>query len=166
VVGEDRDAERGRQPQALAFILEAHLRDRAGNAVGQHAQHLVGDVRDQDREFVSAQAREYLIAAHLPADLAGHPDQHRVAGAVAEGIVDVLEIVQVEEQQGDARIVALGVRDHARKLLVEPVAVIEAGQRIALGQVDQLVRGLALARDVLEQPQPPDRPAVDVLHRV
>ncbi len=58
------------------------------------------------------------------------------------------------------------VRDHACEFLVEAVAVVEAGQRIALGKIDQLVGGLALPRYVLEQPQVADRAAVDVLHRV
>jgi hypothetical protein len=72
---------------------------------------------------------------------------------VAEGIVDVLEIVQVEEEERQPRGVPLRVGDHARELLVEAVAVVKPGQRIALREIDQLVGGLALARHVLEQPQ-------------
>ena len=166
VIGVDRDAEARREPQAFAFELEAHRRDRARDALGEHAQHVVGDVRDEDRELVAAQTAEELVAPHLARHLARDPDQHRVARAMAERVVDVLEIVEVEEEQREARAVALRVRDHARELFVEAVAVVEAGQRVALGEIDELLGGLPLVRDVLEQPQVADRAAVHVLHGV
>ena len=64
---------------------------------------LVRNLRHQDCEFVAAETAENLVAPHLARDLARDPDQHRVARAVAEGVVDVLEIVEIEEQQRHAR---------------------------------------------------------------
>jgi hypothetical protein len=81
---------------------------------------------------------------------------------VAEGVVDVLEVVEIEEEQREPRALALRLRDHAREFLVEAMAVVETGERIALGEVDQLLGGLALARDVLEEPQVADGPVVRV----
>ena len=58
---------------------------------------------DQDHELVAAEARQHRVVAaqalHRLADAIGELQQHFVAGIVAEGVVDALEIVDVGEQQ-------------------------------------------------------------------
>lgn len=46
------------------------------------------------------------------------------------------------------------------------MAVVEAGERVVFRQVDELLRGLALVGDVFVDPQPADRAAVGVGHRI
>ena len=53
----------------------------------------------RDGEFVAAEARHGVAVAHMalqaPADLL----EQQVAGLVAAGVVDFLEVVEVDEQQ-------------------------------------------------------------------
>ena len=63
-------------------------------------------------------------------------------------------------------LLALRLRDHARELFVEAVTVVKPGQRVALGEINELLGGLPLVGHVFEKPQEADRPAVDVLDGV
>ena len=76
------------------------------------------------------------------------PEQF-VAGGVAEGIVDFLEAVEVEQQQRRGRPRPAAPGQHIVDLAVEQGAVGEAGEGIVIGELFQLLlRGLALG-DVL-----------------
>ncbi|MNO85860.1 hypothetical protein D3C76_772420 [compost metagenome] len=55
-------------------------------------------VHDQD-ELISAQARHQVTVTGRFAQAGGDFQQHRIAGGMAEGVVDRLEAVQVEQQQ-------------------------------------------------------------------
>ena len=67
--------------------------------------------------------------AQRAGDALGHAAQHRVAGRVAVGVVDALEVVDVEQQHGGRP--ALGRRGAARlQLLGEVAAVGQARQRV------------------------------------
>ena len=61
------------------------------------AAWLLGDVLEQDRELVAAEARGHVGAARARVQPARELDQHLVAGGVAERVVDRLEVVEVEE---------------------------------------------------------------------
>jgi len=50
-------------------------------------------------EFVAAQARDGFAVARAGTQAARHLDQQLVAGLVALGVVEQLEVVEVEEQQ-------------------------------------------------------------------
>ena len=65
-------------------------------------RRVVGPVLEQDRELVTPEAADGVAAARAFAQPLGDPEQHLVAGLVAEGVVDVLEVVEVEHQDGDA----------------------------------------------------------------
>ena len=72
----------------------------------------------------------------------GHVAQQRVALGVAEGVVDFLEAVQVQEQHCQQRALAAqaggGLRDGAGQRVHELAAVGQAGQVIVRGLVAQL----------------------------
>ena len=93
---------------------------------GERAQHalgdgdrvlLVADVLAEDRELVAAEAGHGLVPAQRVAQAVGDGDDQLVAGRVAEAVVDDLEAVQVEEEDGD----------------VAAAAAIEALERLARG---------------------------------
>ena len=56
-------------------------------------------VLQQHAELVAAQARERVAAAHARLQHAGDLLQQLVAGRMAAGVVDHLELVEVEVQQ-------------------------------------------------------------------
>ena len=59
-----------------------------------------------------------------------HGRQRVVATGMAALVVDPLQVVEVEQQQGERVLAALGVRDQASQLLLEGAVVAEPGQGI------------------------------------
>ncbi|MNO94208.1 hypothetical protein D3C76_858240 [compost metagenome] len=129
-----RHTQAGADMQGLLFEV-----DRLVQAVDQapaKAVDLVAAVHavHYQHEFVATQACHQVAVAGRFAQACGHFQQHGVASGVAEGIVDRLEAVQVEQQQGQRRgFLALEQRviEEAREL----VAVGQARQRIVHRQV-------------------------------
>jgi hypothetical protein len=74
---------------------------RLEDAPGDPDRDLVaGGLLEQDGELVAAKAGDRVLAPDAGLEPAGHGDQQVVAGRVAELVVDRLEVVQVDEQQG------------------------------------------------------------------
>ena len=78
----------------------------------QRAQHALRRALGLDRrrrmleqhgELVAAQARGQIVLAQRRPQPLGDGHEQRVAGGVAERVVDALEVVQVEEQHGGRR---------------------------------------------------------------
>ena len=71
-------------------------------AGGDRRQRLVVDADAEHGELVAAEPRDQILLAHGAAQALGDLDQQPVAGLVAEAVVDDLEVVEVEEEHGDA----------------------------------------------------------------
>jgi len=71
----------------------------------------------QDNELVASQTRDRLILPDAGAKAIGGLLQERVADMMAEAVVDLLEIVDIEKQQTDAGDVASGPRQR----LIQPI---------------------------------------------
>ncbi len=109
-----------------------------------------GDALEQHRELIAAEARHGVGGARGLDDALRHRLQQAVAGVVAERVVDVLEVVQIEEHDRDRALAALRERQCVLHAVAEQVAVGEQRQRIVEGQLAQLLlERLALA-DVAE----------------
>ena len=89
----------------------------------------------------------------------GDLEQHRVAGGVAEAVVDRLEVVEVHEDDGQPRALAARARDRVADALDEQRAVGEVGD----GVVEGLVGELLLERLALADVAAVEHDAVDVL---
>ena len=63
------------------------------------------------------------------------PARDRVPGEVADAVVNRLEVVDVEDHEGELAIVAVGTRAFADEGLVEVAAVVEGGQRVEIGEL-------------------------------
>ena len=88
----------------------------------QPATELLGfggivDAHLHDRELVAADAGDRIDLAHAGAQRAPHLLEQEIAGRVAQGVVDVLEAVEVQQQQ--RRHVAAPA--HAGDRLIEPL---------------------------------------------
>ena len=62
---------------------------------------------DQDRELVAAEARHRVAVTHRRGEPRRHHGQQAVAGGVPEAVVDDLEAVEVEVQDGLAHVTPL-----------------------------------------------------------
>ena len=106
----------------------------------------VGDPLQQHRELVAAQAGRGVGRAQAALEPPGGRDQQLVAGGVAEAVVDVLEVVQVDEQDGQVALARAG--QGVLDPLGEQGAVGQAGQPVVEGLVDELGLQLLAVRDV------------------
>jgi hypothetical protein len=98
-------------------------------------------------------------ATSSPAQTLGDGGQELVAGLVAEAVVDELEVVEVDEEDGERLLPGLAVADCALELLLERDPVGEVGEGVVVGDVPQLalgvgelVRGLLALGDVDDDP--------------
>ena len=82
----------------LDLVDHVGLGDRADDPVGK-ALDLAAALRvgDDDGEFVAAHAPDMAVGADFVAQPLGDRLEHRIALGVAEGVVDRLEPVEVEE---------------------------------------------------------------------
>ena len=145
VVGEQRDADAGAHLQ-----LQAVGGDREVQGEAQAVQHL-GDAADgvdlgqHDGELVAAEPRDGVDVADGAPQVAADLLEDPVAMAVAEGVVDLLEAVQVDEEHRGGMAPALGGPDGLLEAILQEVAVRQAGegvvQRLALVD-DDLAAGL------------------------
>ena len=90
--------------------------------------------REQHDELVAAVARGDVVVLGVGDERVGDLAQHRVTGLVPVGVVDLLEVVDVEHEQADRRGQALRPRHLSLERLVEQPPVGEAGERVAGGQ--------------------------------
>ena len=82
----------------LGLVDHVGLLDRVDDAVGELLDLLAAlRVGDDDREFVAAHAADMAVGADFVDQPLGDRAKHRVALRVAEGVVDRLEAVEVEE---------------------------------------------------------------------
>ena len=92
------------------------------------------------------------------ADLA----QQRVAGVVAERVVDVLEVIEVEQQQPDLVAGAARAGERGVEPVVEQRPVGQAGEAVVVGEVPKALLDVAPLGDVLADPEQGDDLAVVV----
>ena len=84
--------------------------------------------RQQHQELVAADAADHVGLAHECAQALAQRLQQQVAGGVTMGVVDHLEMVEIDEQQGHRVAVAAGLRGGEREQFAQQGAVGQAGQ--------------------------------------
>ena len=131
----------------------------------------VGAVQ-QCRELVPTKTRDEITRAEPFLENVPDFTQDFVPGAMAEGIVDELEPVQVHEEQTERRVVALGPRDLGLELaleirvVAEPSEVVEVGHQLRLPELlslhnQRLHQEIGLVEEVVERGGPQvDLPAL------
>ena len=107
-------------------------------------------VLEQHAELVAAQAGQGVGLAQQRAQERGHLLEHLVAGEVAAGVVDHLELVEVEIEEGVLAAVLGGGVEAVLEALLELPAVDQAGERVVAREVDHLALHAAELGDVLE----------------
>ena len=126
VVREQRHADARLDVVVAAGEVHGHA-DRLDDALGDHRHGVrVGHVAQDHRELVACQPRHGVAFLHAGAQPLRHDHQQLVAGGVADAVVDLLEVVEVDVEQRASRLRLGAVGD----LLRQPVAEQQpVGQR-------------------------------------
>jgi hypothetical protein len=104
-------------------------------------------IEQHHAEFVAAQAGDRVHAAHAGLDAGSGFRQQTVAGRVAEGVVDDLETIEIDEQHRAGGTLALGLLHRLPEAVPEQVSVRQSRHRIELGEKGELfLRVFALDR--------------------
>jgi hypothetical protein len=85
---------------------------------------------EQDRELLTADAREQVAGSQLGLPGHGRALEQRVAGGMPERVVEGLEPVEVERHDGERLPGPMGSGDGGLQLGVPAAAVRDAGERI------------------------------------
>ncbi|CAM5310249.1 hypothetical protein STANM309S_02206 [Streptomyces tanashiensis] len=131
VVGEDGDAGAGLQDEGEP--VEVERRGELGDEVAGDPLGAGGGVGrgQQDGELVAAEPGGLGAAGQGEAEPFGDLQEQPVSGEVPEGVVDGAEAVQVDQDEGGAGSLALGLLQGVPGPLQEPLAVGEPGERVA-----------------------------------
>ena len=144
VVGVHRDADRRRDDQFMLFD-SAETGDSLQQFFG-HMRRTVGiGVRQQQDELIPAQARHRVFLAHRRFQTLCDLYQQRVADAVAEVVVDVLEVIKIEKHHDQLGAAALRHVERMADTVGEQRPVWQTGEQIEMRQLlDLLLVPLAL----------------------
>ena len=104
----------------------------------RRATGISGRIPEEDRELVAADPGGQVAGPQRRLDALADGRQERVAGGVAEGVVDDLEVVEVEEQHDRDQPGGVGRLESLGHALGEERPVGEPGQRVVIGLVLEL----------------------------
>ena len=133
--------------------MAAHLQVRGDR--GRHPFGAVLDrqavlqIMDHDDELVPTEASDAIARLQGCDDAVRHDGQHLVAGAVAQGLVDDPEVVQIDEQCTDRGAQAFRGMQIELEDVQDPCPVVQAGERIVERLVGQSLLSLVLGGGVL-----------------
>ena len=110
----------------------------------------IGQAIAEHEEFVAAEAAYGVRRADGAGEPARNDAEHFVAGRVPEGIVDLLEFVQVAEEQRDRPRVTLSAGQGLSQPVMQRCSVRQSGQRVEQRLLDQLVLRLPTRRVIAD----------------
>ena len=114
--------------------------------LGQFVEQAFGDftcmglgilAADQHCKLVATQARDGVTGTHMFTQALGNALQHHVASGVAVLVIDGLEVIQVDQQQGCGFMVGAGVGQCRFTALDQEATVVQFGQGVVKGGVLQ-----------------------------
>jgi hypothetical protein len=132
VLGAESDA-RGHGEPADGVGLE--LRELLPDSLGQRGRAAEVGGRQDHRELLAPDTADDVARPDRGAQDVRDLDQQLVADAMAVHVVHLLEVVQVEHQDGDRVVSGRGRHERLAQPVVEGPVVVEARQRVGLGLV-------------------------------
>ena len=162
----DRDPDRGADgdPVALDQIGARDLLDqRPREALEQPG---LDRARKHGLELVPAQSPDLAMVAHDAGQPLPDQPQQGVPDRMAKRVVDVLEPVEVDQEQGAALLPPRRIAQRLVERLAHQRAVGQAGERIEPRQAADLLFGPALFGEVGADPAEPQEAPARVEHRI
>ena len=149
VVGADGDADAGREVDLLLVHVErpADLVQQRARERGQRRAvvDIDGQIVDEHRELVAGEAADDRVLAQIPGQPLAQYLERPIAGRVAEGVVDLLEAVEIEVEQRERPLVAPRAGDGLLEQMLKLHAIRHLGEGVVARQIaDAALRPLAL----------------------
>jgi hypothetical protein len=118
------DADAAGQLDLGGAIRKTDCRNAATKILGHQLSRGVRGARQQYREFFASVAREQIVRPADPAtQRIGDGDDAAIANAVPESIVDILEVIDVDDHDGDDIPLPGSMGPFARETFVEMASV-------------------------------------------
>ena len=92
-----------------------------------------------DRELVASDPCHHVVLANHVPYAAGHDAQHLITDRVAMAVVDRLECIQVEVEEGKVTLLVAPSGVACVEQAVQAVAIRQSGQCIGIGTTTQLL---------------------------
>ncbi len=148
VAREERDAEAGRTVDAVALDLDRR-RDGLDELACHHGDMvLVRDIGQEHDELVAAQARHGVLDAQRLAQPVGHFREDLIADLVAEAVVDGLEAVDVDDEDGQRFSDVSVLVQRLAQAILHQAAIGQAGEGVVVGHLVEQVLLLLVMRHV------------------
>ena len=140
------DSRNGRSPGAhLVMLLDGHQEATDG-------EPCFGGVRRQEHaELVAADARDDVGLAERRGEEVGGVVEQEIAGRVTVRVVDRLESVDVDEEQDQRRLAPAGDLELVLGAAQESPPVLQRGQVVEAGEIDELLLHLDPVGDVAQR---------------
>ena len=139
VVGIGGDAQAEPEGYLPAFVGDERL---GTEGLTETLGHLHGSVPvgvgKYEHHLVAAHAARQVGVPQNGTDGVAHLAQHPVAGGVPVGVVEELEVVEVDHHEGEFAAALLGPPPFYGEALMDPPMVVQAGERVSLGQPEHL----------------------------
>ncbi len=140
----DRAADR-----AAPFLDRIGLREHRDDLPGDLAQFAaVVDVGQQHLELVAAQPSDFAASRHRALQPLGDMAKQLVASSMAKRVVDLLEPVEIEHDQGAGTLGTAEARQRRIDPLRHAVAIGQPGERIELREARRFLSAEKLFRHV------------------
>ena len=153
MVAEQRHPDAGRDPMLRAAELEAlvqGLQDLVADRLRKAARLalIAAQVLQHDDELIAAQPGHGVVPTHAVPEDGRHLLEQAIALGMAHGVVDRLEVVEIDEQQGALAAVTRARLERELEPLHQQAAVGQTGQRVEVGEPSDLGLGRLARRDV------------------
>ena len=89
-----------------------------------------------DHEFIAAQARDRVRLANATLNPLRNLNQQKVSRLVSVPVIDGLEVIQVEVNQGKPAVRSLRLNQSVRQAFVKFDSVGQAGEQVKVGQLE------------------------------
>ena len=119
--------------------------DRVPAALGDGRRDRLVGAGKQEHELVAAVAGDLVVRAQLALQRAGDLAQQLVAGRVALGVVDALEVVEVQDHGAERMPVTARAGDLLADAQLHRAVVEDARQRVGAGDVLDVLERLRVA---------------------
>ncbi|MNP07676.1 hypothetical protein D3C76_997110 [compost metagenome] len=150
VAGEKTDTDAGVDEQPMPVNIEGLL-EALNDPLGQRRRlHQLWTTFGQHGELVAPEARQGNSGIENGSQTFGHRLEHLVTQRVPETVVDHHEVIQIDDQQRATPLVQLRRCQGLGGAVGEQQAIGQAGERIVMRQVPQLVFRVLDSADIRE----------------